>query len=114
MKILILSPVILSLLILSAHFYRAEIYLFSLTCIVFTFLLFIKRSWIARLIQLMLVLGSLEWIRTLYFFAEERKVMGEPWTRLVIILGGIALFTALSALIFQIRSMKEHYKIGNT
>jgi hypothetical protein len=114
MKILKLSPVILSFLILSAHFYRAEIYPLLLICIVFPFLLFLKRSWIARLIQLMLVLGSLEWIRTLYFLVEERKVTGEPWTRLVIILGGVALSTALSALIFQIRSMKEHYKIGNT
>lgn len=106
-----LTPVILSLLLLSAHFFRAGwlplvIYYLSLIG-----LLFVRRGWAARLIQLSLVLGSLEWMRALMMYVAERQAMGQPWRRLALILGTIALFTALSALVFQCRSLKIRLKI---
>lgn len=113
MKILRLSPVFLSVLLLSAHFYRANLYLLLLVSAVMPLLLFVKEPWIVRQIQIMLFLGSIEWIRTLYLLVEERKALGESWMRLAIILGSVALFTLLSALVFQTRSLKEHYRTRN-
>jgi hypothetical protein len=44
-------------------------------------------------------------------YVAARQAMGQPWKRLVLILGAVALFTALSSLIFQTRSLKIRYKL---
>jgi len=73
------------------------------------FLLLIKKPWVPRLFQVLLLLGSLEWIRALYVFAAMRIAWDQPWTRLAVILIGVALFTALSSLVFTNRKLQEHY-----
>ena len=110
MNFLRLLPVILSAIILAAHFYRAgslEIAIFSLFL---PFLLFYKRSWVARIMQISLLLGALEWLRTLLVLVTERNAMGLPWVRTAAIIGGIALFTGGSAFLFSYnRALKERY-----
>ena len=96
-----LIPVILSFLLLGAHFYRSGQVVLSGFCIAVLFLLFLRKSWVPRMFQLLLILGSLEWLRTLYIFAAMRIAWDQPWTRLAIILGAVALFTALSGLVFR-------------
>ncbi|OFX24427.1 MAG: hypothetical protein A2033_09910 [Bacteroidetes bacterium GWA2_31_9] len=81
----------------------------SILCLLIPFTLFIKNKWIPRIIQILLILGSMEWIRTIFIFVEERKMYDMPWMRLAIILGSVALFTALSGLLFQIKSVKRFY-----
>ena len=110
MNLLKLLPPILSFLILAAHFSRSNLMELSIFCIVVLLILFIRKLWVARLFQVLLVLGSLEWIRTLYYYAIERQAYGEPWMRLAIILGAVALFTGLSALVFRFGSLKIRYK----
>jgi len=109
MNFLKLIPVVLSFLLLSAHFYRAGLFPFAILAMVFMFFLFIREKWVARLSQVFLVIGALEWVRTLLGLVEIRQAMGMPWTRLAVILGGVALFTGMSALVFQCRSLKERY-----
>ena len=104
-----LIPVILSFLLLGAHFYRAGLLLFAALALILPLLLFIKQKWIARLSQALLVIGALEWVRTLLKIVDIRQTMGMPWTRLAMILGSVALLTGLSALVFQSRSLKERY-----
>ena len=111
MNILRLFPVIFSFLILSAHFSRGNLPILSILCLLIPLLLFIKRAWVVKLIQIFLVLGSLEWIRTIINYVLERQAIGEPYIRLVIILGVVALFTGLSALVFRNQSLKERYKL---
>lgn len=113
MKFLRLTPVILSLLLLGAHFYRAGLPVLSGFCAGALLLLFVRSAWIPRLFQLLLVLGALEWLRSLYFFAAMRIAFGEPWARLAMILGGVALFTALSALVFRSKNLRDYY-IGDS
>jgi hypothetical protein len=36
--------------------------------------------------------------------------MGEPWTRMAIILGVVAVITAASALVFRSRALRERYQ----
>ena len=60
--------------------------------------------------QLLLGLGSLEWLRSLYFFAAIRISWDQPWTRLAIILGTVALFTALSGLVFKNKKLCSYYQ----
>jgi hypothetical protein len=73
------------------------------------FLLFLKKPWVPRLFQFLLILGALEWLRSLYYLAAMRIAWEQPWARLAIILGAVALFTALSALVFSSRDMRARY-----
>lgn len=110
MNLLKLSPVILSFLMLAAHFYRSGLVIFAIISLLIPFLLFIRNIWIPRMIQIILIIGALEWIRTILIFVEERKLYEMPWVRLAVILGSVALFTALSGLLFQLKSIKRYYK----
>jgi hypothetical protein len=110
MNILRLIPVILSFLLLSAHFYRAGYLILTLLCVGVSFLLFIRKSWVPRLFQILLVLGALEWLRSLYYFAAMRIAWDQPWTRLAIILSAVALFTALSGLVFRSKAVRARYR----
>ena len=109
MNVLRLLPVILSFGLLAAHFYRAGYPALTLCCIGVLILLFIRKSWVPRLFQFLLILGALEWLRSLYFLAAMRIAWDQPWTRMAIILAAVALFTALSALVFSSRGMRARY-----
>ena len=111
MNVLRLFPVIFSFLILSAHFSRAGSPLLTIMFLLLPLLLFIEKAWVARLIQILLVIGSIEWIRALITYVSQRQSIDEPYMRLVIILGAVALFTGLSALVFRKQALKERYKL---
>ena len=58
----------------------------------------------------LLLLGAAEWFRALYTIAQMRIAWDEPWTRMAFILAGVALFTALSAAVFQARKLRAFYR----
>jgi hypothetical protein len=109
MKALKLLPVILIFLLLAAHFYRPGLIIPTGMCIALPVLLLVRESWVPRVLQAMLMLGALEWLRTLYLYAGERMAIGQSWTRLAIILGAVALFTALSGLVFRNKTLRSRY-----
>lgn len=111
MNILRLLPVIFSFLILSAHFSRGDLFVLSIICLLIPLLLFIKQVWIVRLIQIVLIVGSMELIRSMFHYINERQILGEPYTLLIIIMVSVALFTGLSALVFKNQSLKKLYKL---
>ena len=105
-------PVVLSLLLLGAHFLRAEMgYLLPVVFLLLALLL-VRRPWAARVVQAALVLAAVEWIRTLVVLSGLRAQAGQPLVRLVIILGVVAAVTFLSALIFQSKTMGRIYGLG--
>jgi len=115
MNILRLLPVFLSALLLGAHFLRTELILPVVLALLFPALLFFRRAWAARLVQFILVLGALEWVRTLIILAAQRRAYGLPWTRLAIIIGLVAVFTGSSALLFSYcRSLRKRYRLDNS
>ena len=105
-----LVPVILSLLVLGAHFFRAGNLLLVLVALGLVACLAARRPWVPRLVQVALLLGAVEWVRTVMLFAGERMRAGEPYLRLVIILGAVALVTALSALLFETARLGRRYR----
>lgn len=110
MNVLRLLPVILSFLLLGAHFYRAGLAPLTLGCVAVLFVLFARRPWVPRLFQVLLALGALEWLRAMYVYIEMRMAWGESWTRLALILVSVALFTALSGLVFRARKLAARYR----
>jgi len=104
-----LFPVVLSFLLLAAHFYRAGYPILTGVCVGVLFLLFFRKRWVPRLFQGLLILGAMEWLRALYFFAVMRIAWEQPWTRLAIILGAVALFTLTSGLVFKSARLRVYY-----
>ena len=74
-------------------------------------ILFIRAPWAARLLQAALLLGAVEWIRTAAALIAIRQSMGQPFARLAVILGAVALATGLCALLFQWRPLRRRFGI---
>ena len=110
-KALIYVPVVLSLVILGAHFMRYGNSMGVVGALALIALLVIRRPWVARLMQVVLILGALEWLRTLYELAQVRAALGQPFTRMMIILGIVAAVTFCSAWLFQSPALKKIYRL---
>lgn len=112
MNFLRLIPVFISFLLLAAHFFRAGQTVLAVIPLVLIILLILKEKWVPWLIQLALVLGAIEWLRTLVSVAEIRMEYDMPWVRMAVILGAVALFTAFSSLVFRSKSLRKRYSAG--
>ena len=110
-KVLIYVPVVLSLVILGAHFMRYGNSIGVFGSLVLIALLIVRRPWVARLMQVVLMLGALEWVRTLYELAQVRAAHGQPFTRMIVILGVVVAVTFCSALLFQSSAFKRIYRL---
>ena len=125
-----LLPVILSWIILGAHFMRSGghllmnfcimigldphtldggYYVLVGACVLLPLLLLVRRPWVPLVMQLGLLLGALEWIRTLLAISAMRQMAGLPVGRMMVILGGVALFTGASSLVFLMPSLRRRY-----
>ena len=109
MTFLRLLPVVLSFLLLGAHFLRTGQLALAVISVLLPVLLLLRARWIPRLFSVLLILAAAEWLRTLYALAAMRIAWGQPWGRLALILGGVAAFTALAALVFRSRGLKARY-----
>jgi hypothetical protein len=106
----LLLPVIISFLLIAAHFLRANnIILSTLSLLLLLVTLFVRKPLLAKIAQGVLVLGGMEWIRTGFVLAALRIQENRPWTRLGIIIGGVACFTLASALVFFTDTLKKRY-----
>lgn len=94
--------VVLASLVLAAHFFRSGSLPLVVLSLALPLLLFVRERWSARVVQTGLVLGALEWLRTLALFAGQRMEFGRPWGRLAVILGVVAALTALAALAVRV------------
>jgi hypothetical protein len=109
MNFIKLLPVTLSLLLLGAHFLRAGMIVLVLLVIVILFMLLIRKPWVVRLMQLVLVAGAIEWVRTLVVIVKRYQMSETPWIRSALILGGVILLTICSTLVFRARSLRKRY-----
>jgi hypothetical protein len=110
-KGLLYIPIVLSLVILGAHFLRYG-NVFGLAGVGgLLALLFVRRPFAARVLQLALILGAAEWGYTLYRLAHFRAAMDLPSTRMAIILGAVAALTFCSALLFETRPLRTDYRL---
>jgi hypothetical protein len=98
-----------SLLLLGAHFWRAGLVALAAACVAMTGLLAVRRPWAGRVLQAVLALGAIEWLRTAWLFASARADLGHPYGRLLAILGAVAAITALAALLLRSGSARRHF-----
>lgn len=109
-KFLCFVPVVLSLLVLGAHFLRYGNLPGVVASAVLLGLLLLRRPWVAMLMQVALVLGALEWFRTLYALAQFRAAHEQPFGRMVFILGIVAMVALGSALLFRLPALRDVYR----
>lgn len=92
------TPLVLSAAVMAAHFFREANYGFVVFALIAPLLLITRERWAVVAVQLLLGVAAIEWIRTALSIAHERAAFGAPTTRMFVILGSVALFTAISAL----------------
>jgi hypothetical protein len=103
----------LALLLLAAHFFRAGLVPLAGLGAALVVLLFVRAPWAARVLQVALALGTLEWLRTAWVFAAARAAADQPYARLLVILGTVAAVTALAAWMIGHRTGRTHFRIDH-
>jgi len=107
-------PIVLSLLLLCAHFFRSGDMLLLAVVVLLIPALAIRKPWLARTVQVGLVFGVFEWLRTGMILATERVHAGVPYHRMLWILGAVAALTMISALLFQTRTLGKIYGLRHS
>jgi hypothetical protein len=87
----------LALLALAAHFHRAGLPILAVLAFGCIALVFATGVLAARVLQAVLALGTLEWLRTAWVLAQHRIEAGLPYQRMVLILAIVAALTATAA-----------------
>ena len=114
MTFLLHLPAALSLLLLGAHFLRVDAMTLVAVCVALCGLLLVSRPWAARVLQTALVLGALEWLRTLTVLALQRQHAGAPWLRMAVILGIVAALALVAAWLFQTPRLARRFGVRGT
>ncbi len=107
---LILTPAVLSLLVLGAHYLReGQLVMCGLFVVNALTLLFVRNRWYPRLTQLVLGLGLIVWALALRDFMHERQASGEPVTRLVVIMGAVMAVDVLAIVLLGTARVRAHF-----
>ncbi len=109
--LIILIAITLSFLAIAAHFFRGGYLLPAAIVLFLPFLLLITERWAARVVQGALFVAALEWIRTTTAITQERLTFGQPYLRMVVILGAVIIITLLSAASFYLPAISRRYKL---
>ncbi len=88
--------VLLVLLVLGAHFFRASEYGLVLCVLGIMGFLFTKKLWQKYTVAFFLFWGAWEWADSAFFLGTMRNNAGLPWIRATLILGSVALVTLLA------------------
>jgi hypothetical protein len=104
-----LLPVLLSAVLMAAHFSRHDLPVLIVVSLAFPLVLLLRRPWVPRVVQAALLLAALEWVRTGIVLGRMRLEAGEPWVRMAAILAAVAVVTAASALVFRNPVVRARY-----
>ena len=109
MVVICACPVILSFLLLAAHFLRGGPLVAVAPCLLAPLLLIPKRRWADLIVQGLLITGTGIWVATALSIVEKRHTLGQPAFRSALILSAVAAFTLVSALVFYLPPMRRRY-----
>jgi hypothetical protein len=101
----------LALLLLAAHFFRAGLAPVAGLSAALVALLFVRAPCAARVLQVALALGTLEWVRTGWIIAAARAAADQPFARLLVIIGTVAVLTAFAAWTIGSRKGRRHFRL---
>jgi hypothetical protein len=99
----------LALLLLAAHLVHAGLIPLASVALMLIGLLSVRRPWAARVVQVVLLIGAIEWVLTAVGLAQLRASHGEPYLRLAAILGAVTVFTVLAAAVFRHPALRRYF-----
>jgi hypothetical protein len=99
-----------SLILLGAHFLRSMSLLQLAATSALIVLVFVRRPWSNRVLQVGLVLGALEWILTIVNLVWSRMGLGQPYMRMLLILGAVTALTVGSLFILRGSRARAWYR----
>lgn len=99
----------LALALLAAHLMHAGWMPLAALALLLIGLLPLRRPWAARVVQVVLAVATIEWALTAYGLAQVRLAHGQPYLRLVLILGAVTLFTALAVTAFEHPALRRYF-----
>ena len=106
----LIAPV-LAFALLAAHFLRAEAWMAVAVSGGLILLLLVPRPWVAHVARAALVVGALEWMRTVIVIASVRISAGIPAGRMILILATVAVLTLASILVFRHPALRRFYRL---
>ena len=109
MTALRLAPLILSCLLVGAHFLRSGNLGFVAVYAILPFLLLISKSWVRQVFTGFLLAAAVVWANTTIGLIQLRQALHEPWLRMALILIIVTLFTAISPLVFRTKALRQRF-----
>jgi len=104
-------PIIICFLLMAAHLSRANLNILMAASLILPLILLWKSRVSARIVQIVLILFGLEWIRALIYYARVRIENGEDWLRLAIILIVVAIINFVTIFVYRSRYMIDRYNL---
>jgi hypothetical protein len=101
---------VFSIILMAVHFFRNGNPLAALLCLLVLLAFTIRRPWAARIVQICLVLGAVEWGKTTFVLLHARLEIGAPFFRLTFILASVTLLTLASSLVFRTHAVRRHFR----
>lgn len=107
---LALTTATLSMLLLAAHFLRRGDVLLCVALLgVAGLLLFQRRRWVLRAVQVLLGLAAIRWALVTNDLVRQRVAEGGEAGRLAAILGAVIALNVLAALLLGVRAVTARY-----
>ena len=97
-------------LLLAAHFLREGSLMLVAVSVLVPLLFVVRRPWSLVALQVAAYVASAIWIITAVALVQERLAMGRPWKLAVLILGAVAVLTAIAGALLNSRVIKERYR----
>ena len=109
---MLLRVVLVSLaaLLLAAHFFREGSFLLVALCVGTPLLFLWRKRWSLLLLQLAAYASAAMWVVVAIRLVEVRRQTGRSWTAAVLILGAVALFTAVAGALLNSRAIRERFQ----
>ncbi len=109
MLILRLLPLIISTLLFAAHIMRFHGLNWAVLPILLLLTLFVRKNWIRRMWQGLMLLAALVWIDITIDLIHFRITAEQDYLRLAVIMIAVILFTIFSGVMLENRKLKERY-----
>lgn len=107
-------PYVIMILLLAAHFSRANQNILAVIVLLIPLLLFIRQRWVIHTLQIVAYLGAFAWLFSAYQYIQVRMETGDDWIRLLLILGSVALYSLWAGYFLRSPYIETNYGFTNS
>lgn len=97
------------IILLAAHFSRADNDILAGISLLIPFLFLIKQKWVILSLEMIAYVAAVFWLIGAYQYIQIRIAAGDDWIRLLIIMGAVALYSAWTGFFLRSGKIKDIY-----